>query len=171
MLVAWLLPPASTGQARSPQTVVRESTITATVDRIERSSRVVTFRSEGNIFQSLYIPPELTAFDRLRVGDVVTVRYTEAIVVAVRPGAKLKAPVDTTAEARRTDDTVTQQLTAVVTIDSIDSQGLFLTYRTGDNARTVHRVKDPSLVKGLKAGDRVEITVTRAQAISIVPRR
>jgi Cu/Ag efflux protein CusF len=170
-VVACLLPIASTPQTRQPNTVVRESTTTATVYRIERSSRVVTFKSEGNIQQTMYIPPEMTEFDTLKVGDVVTVRFTEAVIVAVRPGAKAAAPTDTTDQARQEDPNVTQQFKTVVTIEAIDPQGLFVNYRTDENTRRLHPVRDKSLLKGLKVGDRVEITLTRARAVSIEPKR
>ena len=171
ILIACLLPIASAPQTREPNTVVRESTTTATVDRIERSSRVVTFKGEGNSIHSLYVPPEMTAFDKLKVGDVVTVRFTESVIVAVRPGAKPTATRDTTDRARQEDANVTQQLKTIVTIENIDPQGLFVNYRTEENVTALHPVRDKSLLKGLKVGDRVEITVTRARALSIEPRR
>ena len=71
--------------AQAPNVVTRESTVTATVDRIERSSRVVTFRGEGNTLQDVYVDPVVAAFDDLQVGDVVTVRYVESVIVQVRP--------------------------------------------------------------------------------------
>ncbi len=91
------------------------------MDRIERSSRVVTFRGEGNVFHTVYVDPKVTAFDDLKVGDVVTVRSTESVIVQVRPGAKLAAARDTTEEARKAgDEHVVEQLNTIVTIDSID---------------------------------------------------
>jgi len=155
-------------QAPPTNTSLRESTVTATVERIERSSRVVTLRSENNTFQTVYVEKGVTRFDDLKVGDVVTVRYTESVIVEVRPNAKLIPPQETTPDARRRgDEDVVEQLKTVVTIDSIDPQGLFVTYRTYDNRRIVHAVRDKALLEGIRPGDRVEITVTRARAVSI----
>jgi hypothetical protein len=154
-------------QSQPPNTVTRESTTTATVDRIERSSRLVTLR-DGNATQTIYVDPTIKVFDELKVGDVVTARYTESVVVAVRPGAKPTAVQDTTEDAKRAgNENVLQQQKVVVTIDKIDSQGLFVTYRTHDNQRATHGVIDKSLLDGLRPGDRVEVTLTRARAVSI----
>ena len=119
-LVIWLLSLGTLLHAQAPNAVTRESTTTGTVDRIERSSRVVTFRGEGNVFQTVYVDPKVMAFDDLKVGDVVTVRSTESVIVQVRPGAKLAVARDTTKEARKAgDEHVVEQVKTTVTIDSI----------------------------------------------------
>ena len=160
------------GAAQAPNSATRETTTIATVDRIERSSRVLTAHSEGNVVHTLYVDPSIKAFDDLKVGDVVTVRYTESVVVQVRPNAKLTELQDTTAAAHKAGDaTVVQQQKRIVTIDDIDSQGLFVTYRTHDNLRVVHRVQNKALLKGLRRGDRIEITLTQARAVSIERKR
>ena len=168
-VVLCLLLVGSLAQGQPPNAVTRESTMTAKVDRIERSSRVVTLRGDGNVLNTISVDPTIKAFDDLKVGDVVTVRYTESVIVAVRPNAKLTPLQDTTEEARRAGgETVLQQQKVVVTIDNIDSQRLFVTYRTHDNQRGVRAVTDKALLEGLRAGDRVEITLTTARAVSIV---
>ena len=167
-LVIWLLSLGGHVYAQAPNAVTHESTTTGTVDRIERSSRVVTFSGEGNVFHTVYVDPTVTAFDDLKVGDVVTVRHTESVIVQVRPGAKLATARDTTEEARKAgDEHVVEQLTTIVTIDSIDSQRLFVTYRTQDDRKIMHAVIDKALLDGIRPGDRVEITLTRARAVSI----
>ena len=52
LLVLWLCALPSPAQVRTPNAVTRESTTTAKVDRIERSSRVLTLRGDGNVFQT-----------------------------------------------------------------------------------------------------------------------
>ena len=167
LLVLWVVSLGGFAQVPSPDAVTRESTATGTVDRIERASRVVTFRSDDNVFHTVYVDPKVTAFDTLKVGDIVTVRYTESVIVQVRPEAKLAAPRDTTEEARKSGDDVLEQQKIVVTIEDIDSQGLFVTYRTHDNRRLVHTVRDKALLEGIRRGDRVEVTLTRARAVTI----
>jgi len=154
---------------QTPKVVTRESTFTATVDRIDRLSRVVTFRAEGHTIQSIYVDPEVKEFDNVGVGDVVTVRYVEsAIVQVLRPNAKPSMERDTTAEARKAgEDQVIAQSKAVVTIDKIDTQALLVSYRRQDGVRVVSAVVDKALLTGLRPGDRVEITATRERAVEI----
>ena len=155
-------------QAPTTNTSLRESTTTATVDRLERSSRVVTLRSKDNVYQTVVVDKTVTDFDDLKVGDVVTVRYTESLIVEVRPDAK-PGPIQNTTSAARSggNEHAVEQLKAVVTIESIDPQGLFVTYRTHDQRRIMRPVRDKALLEGLRPGDRVEITRTYARAVSI----
>jgi hypothetical protein len=167
-LVVGVLSPAAAVRTQAPNVVTRESTTTATVEKIEKSIRVVTLRGDGNTIQSVYVDPSVKAFDGLKVGDVVTVRYVESAVVQVRRGAKLTDAHDTTDEARKAGkENVIQQTKAVVTVEGIDSQGQTITYRTQDDRKMMHVVPDKKLLEGLHPGDRIEVTLTRERAISI----
>jgi Cu/Ag efflux protein CusF len=167
-IVVMLVWPAAEARAQAPNVVTTETTVRGTVDRIERSIRVVTLRQEGNVFQSVYVDPKVKEFDALKVGDAVTVRYVESVIVQVRPGAALNDPRDTTEEARKAGQAqVVQQTKATVTIEEIDSQGLTVTYRTQDNRKLLRQVHDKRLLEGIRRGDRVEVTMTRERAVSI----
>lgn len=167
VLAGWL-GVSTSPRAQAPNVVTRESTVTGTVASIARSTRVVTFRKQQNVLESIYVDPAVKAFDDLKVGDVVTIRYVESVVVRVRRDAKLSEPRDTTDEARKAGgDSVIHQVKAVVTIEDIDSQRLFVTYRTQDGVRARTAVNDKQLLEGVRAGDRIEITLTRERAVEI----
>jgi hypothetical protein len=169
LVIALALPVVpALAQAQPPNVVTRVSTTTATVERIEKSPRLLTLRAPENMMQTVYVDPSIKAFDDLKVGDVITVRYQESVVVQVRPGAALSGPRDTTEEARKAGgENITGQQKVIVTVDSIDSQGQLISYRTADNMRAVRYVADKSLIQGLRAGDRIEVTLTRERATSI----
>ena len=167
-VVATLLWPPNLPLAQAPNVVTRESTVKAKVDRIERSSRVVTLRGEGNVFQSVYVDPTVTGLDDLKVGDSVTVRYVESVIVQVRPGAALSDVRDSTEEAKKAGhDQVYEQMKTTVTIEEVDPQGLTVTYRSKDNRKMMRAVTDKGLLAGIRPGDRVEVTMTRERAVSI----
>jgi hypothetical protein len=143
----------------------------ARVDRVDRLGRTLTLRAENGLVHTVYVDPKLTLFDELKSGDTVRIQIMESIVVAVRPDAKPGVVADTTAAAREaggdkgTD--VLQQLTATVTIENVDMRTQMVVYKDG-NKRTVARyVIDPRLLEGLKRGDVVEVTYTRARAIEL----
>jgi hypothetical protein len=93
-------------------------------------------------------------------------------VVEVRPNAKMTEVQDTTAAAQKAGDAnIVGQQKLIVTIEDIDSQGLFVTYRTSDNRRGIHAVQNKALLKGVRRGDRIEITLTQARAVSIERKR
>src|SRR4051812_32187857 len=99
LLAACLL--AGPARAQEPKTSVREFVALAgTVDRIDRSTRILTLKV-GAIAQSVYVPPEFKLFDELSTGDHVTARVRESVIVAARPGLKPQLVADTTAAAAK----------------------------------------------------------------------
>ena len=171
LLAVWLLLIPS--PAQEPKVSVREFvSLAGTVDRIDRGSRTLTLRVDSRSTQSLYVPPEFTVFDQLNTGDRIVAKIRESVVVSTRPGLKPQLPADTTAAAARAaggaaNPQITQQLTAVVTIDSIDRTNNWITYKTADNRRIVRAVVDPKLLDGLKAGDVIEVTMTKERVIEL----
>lgn len=171
MLLSFVIVPASlavAAQGQSPNTVTRQTTATATVDRIDKSTRMLTLRRPENSLQMVYVEPSVKEFDDLKVGDVITVNYLESIVVQVRPGAALSTPRDTTEDARKAGgQNVTAQEKVVVTVDSVNPQDQTIVYRTADGMRAVRYVAEKTLLQGLRTGDRIEVTLTRERAIRI----
>ena len=158
--------------AQQPNVVTRESVVTATVDRIEKSTRLVTVRGDQNQFLTVYVDPSVSAFDELHTGDTVTIRYVESAVLELKPNAAPADVQDTTTAARKSGGTnVIEQQTAVVTIESIDPQLHSVTYRNAAGLKVMRVVNDPRLLEGLHAGDRVRVTLTRERAIAIDRKR
>ena len=159
--------------AQEPKTAVREFvTLAGTVDRIDRTSRSLTLKVDGVLTQSLYVPPEFTLFNELKVGDTIAARIRESIVVSARPGLKPRQTTDTTADAAKqprdpADPQVIQQLTVVVTIESIDRTNRWVTYKTADNRRVIRALANLELLDGLGPGDVVEVTLTRERVVEL----
>jgi hypothetical protein len=155
--------------AQTPNVVKRESTFTATVARVERSSRVVTFKGESGTLQDVYVDPAVTVFNDLQVDDVVTVRLVDSVIVQVRPNAQPSELHDTTEEAKKKEggDQVVAQSKVVVTVEGIDAETGLVKYRTQYNQQYTRVVADKRLLEGVKPGDRVEVTLTRERAVDI----
>ena len=169
-LAACLLPIPAAAQEK---TSVREAVALAgTVERIDRASRLLTLKGDDTHSHSVYVPPDFTLFDELKAGDRVIGRVRESIVVSTRPGLRPRPLTDTTAQAGKSaggpeDPKVTQQLTAVVTIESIDRTTQSVIYKTSDNRRIVRQVADAKLLEGLKPGDVIEVTLTRERVVEL----
>ena len=171
-IVVMALLAALAGQSPAPASSVREFvSLSGTVEQVERSTRTLTLRTSSSTTQTIDVPPELKLFDELRTGDKITVRISEEVIVAVRPGAKPSEAVDTTGTATSRDPSgnndVLQQLKATVKIDSVDRRQNVIVYTTGLNLRVTRAVADPRLLDGLKAGDVVEVTYTRERAVDV----
>ncbi len=166
---------ATRPSAQEPRGVAQQVMVAAgEVEEVDHIGRTVTIRSGNTIQAPVYAGPDMPIFSQLQRGDVVTIRYYDAVIVELTPGARLEAPKDTTAQAQqkvnRPDATVLQQVSMVVTIDTIDHATGMVTYHGVDNRRVQRLVQYRNLIEGLKAGDIVTIRQTRAQAASIEKR-
>ena len=145
--------------------------VTARIERLDAFSRSLTLKTADGIVHVVSVGPELAVFSELKTGDNVFVRIVESVIVEARPGAKTTGVIDTTAAAKKapeaTQGDVLQQLTAVVTIESVDLPMQLVVYKDGNNRRVQRQVSDPRLLDGLKAGDVIEITYTRERAIAL----
>ncbi len=159
-------------QSQEPKSTTREFvTVAGTVERIDRASRTLTLRTSPNTTQNIDVASELKLLDELKTGDRITVRLSESVIVAVRPGAKPSVAVDTTASATPRDPSgqnqVLEQLKAAVTVETVDRPAHMIVYKTADSRKVIRTVADPRLLDGLKAGDVIEITYTRERAIDL----
>ena len=57
---------------------------------------MITIKSAGVIQSAIYAGPDLPIFDQLNRGDIVTIRFYDAFIVAVTPGARMGPPSNTT---------------------------------------------------------------------------
>jgi hypothetical protein len=175
LLAAALFTPyraAAARQAGAPRGVAQEVMVMAgEVEEVDRIGRTITIRSGNTVQAPIYAGPDMPIFDQLARGDRVTIRYYDALIVEVTPGAKMEPLKDTTAEAQqkvvRPDAAVLQQVSLVVTIDSIDQTTGMVTYHDVSNRRIQRLVQYRNLLEGLKPGDVVTVRQTRAQAAAI----
>ena len=111
-------------------------------------------------------------FSELKVGDKVTFRYQESAVVQVRkPGDVTPASSATQGITRsagaKPGGTMAQQVTASVTVEAIDAAVPSITVKTDDGRHVTYHVEDKKNLEGVKAGDRLDITLTRALMVSV----
>jgi hypothetical protein len=145
----------------------------ATVQAIDPVAREVTFKTQAGLLRTVSIAPDVTNLDKVKVGDVVTVTFTEGIAVAVRHAEIVQ-------ESGRDSTTVNpeagqpNQYTLSTTIQSVDPSAGLVTFvgRTG-HLRTV-MVHDPKIranLHKLKPGDAVELIYMEpvATALEIGP--
>ena len=154
-----------------PSVVQQVFELAGQVERIDRTGRLVTIVAAGVAQTPIYVGPELPIFDQLDRGDLVVVRFYDAYIVEVTPGARVGPIENSTADAQknvtRPDAAVVQQLRLVVTIDAVDAAKGMVTYHGIDNRRVLRAVQHPKLLENVRVGDVVTITYTRAVAAAI----
>jgi hypothetical protein len=161
---------AGTPSAQKPVNLGDAVSATFTIVAIDSGNRLVTLKDKDGSVQDIYCGPEVRRFDALKVGDKVTFRYYESMVSAIsRPGATPKAPVSgavTRSAGDKPGGTVSQQMTATVTIAAIDPKVPSVTV-IGPNGNKMSFKVEKKSIEGYKAGDKVDITYTQALAISV----
>lgn len=159
--------------AQKPITETDAATVTAKIEAIDQTARLVTLKDKDGDLQTIYCGPEVKRFDELKVGETVTFRYYESVAYQIhKPGEPGSAPATgdpkiTRGTGAKPGATVAQQLNATVTIKSIDAKVPAVTVLTDDGRTTSFKVDDKKYLQGLKAGDKVEITYTQAFMVSV----
>ena len=148
-------------------------TLTATVEAIEASTRTLTLKGPKGNYLDVYVPEDVKRFSTIKVGDKLTAKYYENLVLRLqRPG---EAPVDregtavTKGVGTRPGATAAMQRTITATITQIDPAVPSITF-SGPNGWTYSsRVEDPKALAKVKVGDKVDITWTYALLMSFEP--
>jgi Cu/Ag efflux protein CusF len=154
-----------------PIKVSEKVTMKATVEAIDKTSREVTLKGpKGNLI-TLPVDDAVQRFDALKVGDVITAKYYESVVVQVaKPGA---VPTDSTMggvaalPGAKPGAAGATQTTTTVTIEAIDPETPAVTVRTSDGSELSFRVKHKKYLKEVKVGDQVTITQTQGLMIEV----
>lgn len=162
--------------ARQATTTGEVKTLSATIEAIDYTSRLVTLKTPDGKTETIVVPPAIERFPALKVGDTVTFRYHESLVLMVRKageaaaGTKVTDPTLVRTPGEKPGGTLSQQITVTVTIVEIDPKVPSITIKTDAGQVISRRVQDPKKLEGLKAGDRIEITYTEAIAVSVTSR-
>jgi Cu/Ag efflux protein CusF len=164
----------------APVTVSDVVQATAVVEAIDPATRRVRLKGADGRSMMVQASPSVQNFQQVKVGDRVTVRYTEAVAAeVVKPGTGVTTSAATTTTDRaaagerpRASETVT--LKGVVKVTSVDTVNNTVDIVGYDGAARKIRVADPKareFIRGLKSGDEVQLTFTEAVAVSVEPAR
>jgi Cu/Ag efflux protein CusF len=166
-----LVPFVALGQNPMAKTNTMEAT--AEIVAIDHDARLVTLRSAEGDEDTIYCGPGVKRFDELKVGDKVTFTYYESLVTSIRkPGES--APMGQSGAAKlvrgtgaKPGATLSQQLSATVTVTAIDSKVPSVTVKTEEGRTMSFKVEDKKNLEKVKVGDKVDITYTAAMMIAV----
>jgi Ni/Co efflux regulator RcnB len=174
-IAALALPLAGTASAQDrnmTKTLTGEQkTVTATVEAIERSTRSVTLKETNGDYNEIYVPTDVKRFDTLKVGDKITAKYYENIVLRLKLPGEKATDTDTAAltpgTGAKAGGTAATQRTITATITAIDPNVPSITFTGPQDWKYSTRVKDKDALAKVKVGDRVDITWTEALILSL----
>jgi hypothetical protein len=169
-LVALVALPAVAGdKAPEPKKVTNVQTLTVTITAIDPAKRLITFKGPGGQTETVEATEAVKRFNELKVGDQVTIKYTESLVARIaKPGEMSSATVGGgRSEGAKPGGAVKGEATIVVTLMNVDPSVPSVTFKTAEgDVKTIH-VKDKKNMEGFKAGDKVAITYTESLAIDV----
>jgi len=165
------------GLAAVAQEAVKKATSvsgTATIQAIDKTTRLITLRNEKGEEDTVLAGPEVKRFDELKVGDKVKMTYYESMVFQVRkPGEPANPAADEAAfnhaKGALPGGTLAHQEHTTVTVKAIDPAVPSVTVTTADGRTVTRLIEDKKNIQGLKVGDRIDITYTQALVTSVEP--
>jgi hypothetical protein len=146
-------------------------TKTATVEAISYGTRELTIKGQDGKYVTFTAPPEVKRFDALKVGDTITAKYYENLIVRVKlPGEKdvnSATAGAVPAGGAKPGATMSEQRTITATITAIDAKVPSITFKGPNNWTYSSRVEDKQALAKVKVGDKVDITWTQAVLIGV----
>ncbi|HEV8122441.1 MAG TPA: hypothetical protein VGQ67_15715 [Candidatus Polarisedimenticolia bacterium] len=172
-VLALLVAVPTVGYAQQPVVHEKETVVKATIDAIDKDTRMITLKDKDGKSMDIYAGPEIRRFAELKIGDTVTIKTTESVVYRIRkPGEASQPsgkdePVIVRSAGAKPAATKTTQETKIVTIKEVDQKTQGVTIQTEDGRTMSFKVDDKNILKGLNAGDKVVISYTTAVAMSV----
>jgi Cu/Ag efflux protein CusF len=166
---------AAPAQPISGKTIAQNVTVTATVEAIDLKNRVVTLKDENGKVTDLKVGAEVRNLPQVKVGDVVTATYHEAVAYDVfKPGQAQPSGGAAVVTGRaklgeKPAGGVMEVSTVTATIEAIDKAASKVTLKGPEGHEVTVHVKDPKKLEGVAVGDLVQLTYTQALAISVHP--
>ena len=163
------IPRLTTAQAKTVSSEMRVET--GVVEAIDAATRKVTIRKTDGTVVTTIAGPEITRFEEVKVGDKITARYYDSLIVRVKqPGETevASATRGTTGSGQATPGgTKAKQVTLTVTITAIDPAIPSITFTGPQGWKYTSKVQDPAALAKVKVGDKVDIIWTEAMLVSL----
>src|SRR6478735_813758 len=153
---------------------------TATVEAIDQSTRIVRLRAANGRAWVMQASPDVRNIGQIKPGDLVKVRYTEAIAAeVVKPGIGVTSTGATTTLQRADTGklpgaTDTVSMKGGVKVASVDTANNIVDVTVSDSTMRRLKIADPKaqeFICGLRVGDEVQLTFSEALAVSVEPAR
>lgn len=154
-------------------TVTGTAKVTATVVEIDPATRTVTLKDKKGHIVDVEVGEEARNFDQLKVGDVVTTEYREAMSLSLSKTSGPRSASERTLEQRsspgaKPGGTIGREITVMADVVAVNAKAKTVTLKGPHNTVDVI-VEDPEQMKNIRKGDQVQVVYTEAVAISVTP--
>jgi Cu/Ag efflux protein CusF len=148
--------------------------VTATVEKVDMNSREVTLKGPEGDIVTIAVGPEVRDLEQVKVGDKVTIDYTQAVALALSPvrgGEEERGEVsalERAPEGEKPGGVLSRRVDVRATVESIDTKKREVTLKGPERTVTLAVGKDIDLSK-IKVGDQVLASYSEALAVSVKP--
>lgn len=155
-------------------TIAATVTVSARVEAIDQKTREVTLKGPQGNLTTITAGPDVRNLAQVKVGDMVTVRYVEALTLTLKKGGKeLVASKESETGARakageRPGGVVARQVEVTADVIAVDAKTQTITLK-GPKQTVDLKLRDPEQFKLVKVGDQVQAVYTEAVALAVEP--
>ena len=152
--------------------VAGKVTLSATVVAIDAAARTATLKGGSGRIVDVVVPPEVKNLGDIRVGDLVTVDYAQALSLQLKPAGNIRSSSSETATAPAPAGAVAggaaaKQVVIMANVTAVNAKAGTVTLRGPKGNSVDLSVPDPAQLKRVKVGDQVEAVYTEAVAITV----
>src|SRR5262245_31767579 len=159
---------AANGQVKTVP--LKTETITVSVEAIDHANRQVTVKKPDGNYDVFYVPAAIKRFDTVKVGDKITAKYYENVVLQVKRAGEKDVDKASGGIVRSEDKpagTISHQRVITATITALDPSVPSITFSGPKGGTYSSRVQDKKALATVKVGDKVDITWTEAMVLSL----
>jgi ribosomal protein L6P/L9E len=155
-------------------TIARAVSVSARVEAIDAATREVTLKGPKGKVETITAGPDVRNFDQIKVGDMVVVRYVEALTLTLqKDGKELRAKGEAVDGARspagdKPAGIVGRQVEVTADVIAVNAKTQTLTLK-GPKRTIDLKVPDTQQFKLVKVGDQIHAVYTEAVALSVEP--
>lgn len=167
---------------KDPVVAAETTSISGKVTAIDPVGRQVVIRGDNGRFATMVVGRNVRNFEKLKPGDQVTMRYTEALALAIAKGGpgtesqigeiRTKVEADAARQAApggKPGISAMERTTLVANVFEIDRERGILTLRGTDGVTVDIKVADKNALDRIKLNDQIVIAYRQSAALSIEP--
>jgi hypothetical protein len=155
--------------------ITRDVNATAQVLSIDKQTRQVSLKGPKGDVIELVAGDDVKNLDQVNAGDLVVVRYQEALTLELKKvgadssgGVSVREQTRTANKGDRPGASGSREVNVVATVTAVDPVKSTITLKGPKNEMTLP-VQNPDQFKVVKVGDKVDVTYREALALSVEP--
>ena len=155
--------------------IIQAVKISAQVIGIEKETRTLTLKGPKGKVVDIVASDKVRNFDQIKLGDMVVVRYAQALTLELKKAASASGDVTVVEEAKRAKlgerpgVAGGRQVSALAEVVAVDPKASTITIKGPKGNEVTLDVMNPDQFKVVKVGDQIEVTYTEAIALSVEP--